>query len=182
MNVTMLGSPPWDEEKKVIKRKRRSPRTSKVINVDEERLIEEIEPEELPTLDPGDPPLEPSDFVIIGADLSPSKRVPVSTISPVVVTPSTGVCVVQLVNNTDRVWKAPLVLGSLVWVSQGKHILDSPKVKTRLLRDVRPGENVELHLSIPKQKPPNADSLGLDVLLDGEMWLGIQVSVPLLGW
>jgi len=108
---------------------------------------------------------------------------PVNYIAPRVVTPNVKSVSFAVRNDTAKVWKKKLVYVALVWTRDSISLLGCPKVKHRLLEDVPRDGFVERNLPIPPGgKPIEANGIGVDVLLDGERWLGCRVEAPLVGW
>ena len=108
---------------------------------------------------------------------------PMNYIAPGVVTPNIKNISFAVRNDTAKVWKTKLVYVALVWTRDSISLLGYPKVKHRLLEDVPVDGFVERNLPIPPGgKPQEANGIGVDVLLDGERWLGCRVEAPLVGW
>jgi hypothetical protein len=86
-------------------------------------------------------------------------------------------------NESNVVWAARERSGGSFQVSAGNHWLDhegkmltNDDGRAALLRDLRPGEEMELKLTVNAPKKPGSYVLEVDMLQEGTAWFGTRGS------
>ena len=89
-------------------------------------------------------------------------------------------------NESNEVWPARERSGGTLQVSAGNHwlspegtILINDDGRAALLRDLRPGEELELKLTVNAPKKPGSYLLEIDLLQEGVSWFGLKGSPTL---